>query len=375
MRSNGFKIGKIFGIEIFIDYSWFIIFVLITWLLAAQFFSSFNPQASILINIILGTITSLLFFASVLTHELAHSIAAKRNGIKVNRITLFLFGGISELFEEPTSAKTEFKVAIVGPLTSFLLAALFGLLYLVFRSHANLINFTLVFSTLAEINLLLGFFNLLPGFPLDGGRILRSIVWAVNKNLKNSTYIATLGGRIVAIIIVFIGILRGITTDFFGGVWLILIGLFLYQAAGQSYLELLIRLALEKVRIKEIMNPNIVSVSPFLTINDLIEEYFIKYNYITLPVIRNNVIVGTISLDDIRNSSEDLESASRVHEVMKQNTNNLYLEQEDKVLDALKQMVAHKVSFISVRNHDHDQLIGILTLDDIAKYLSDKNVI
>jgi len=373
MRSNGFKIGKVFGIEIFIDYSWFIIFVLITWLLAAQFFPSFNSNASVFTNIVLGTITSLLFFSSVLIHELAHSIVANRNGIKVDRITLFLFGGISELFEEPTSAKVEFKIAIVGPLTSFLLAALFGLLYLIFRSHANLINFTLVFSTLAEINLLLGFFNLLPGFPLDGGRILRSIVWAVNKNLKDSTYIATLGGRIVAITIVLVGVLRGVTTDFFGGVWLILIGLFLYQAAGQSYLELLIRMALEKVRIKEIMNPNIVSVSPFLTINDLIEEYFLKYDYVTLPVIRDNVIVGTISLDDIRSNSEDLESMTRVHEVMRHNVNNLYLQQEDRVLTALKQMVSSKVSFISVR--DHDQLIGILTLDDIAKYLSDQKVI
>jgi len=373
MRSNGFKIGKVFGIEIFIDYSWFIIFILITWLLAAQFFPSFNPHASIFTNIILGTVTSLLFFTSVLTHELAHSIVAKRNGIEVNRITLFLFGGISELFEEPTNAKIEFKVAIIGPLTSFLLAALFGLLYLIFRSHANLINFTLVFSTLAEINLLLGFFNLLPGFPLDGGRILRSIVWAINKNLKNSTYIATLGGRIVAITIVLIGVLRGITTDFFGGVWLILIGLFLYQAAGQSYLELLIHMALEKVRIKEIMNPNIVSVSPFLTINDLIEEYFLKYDYITLPVIMDNEVVGTISLDDIRNNSEDLESMIRVHEIMKPNTNNLYLQQEDKVLNALKQMISSRVSFVSVR--DHNQLIGVLTLDDIAKYLSDQKVI
>lgn len=373
MRLNSFKIGKLFGIEICIDYSWFLIFALITWLLATRFYPSFNPHASILTNVILGFTTSFLFFASTLIHELAHSIVAKRNGLPVNRITLFLFGGISELFEEPANAKTEFRVAIAGPLTSIFLALIFWLIYFLIKDRPQYLNFILLTSTLAEVNFLLAFFNLLPGFPLDGGRILRSIVWNINGNLKNSTHIATIGGRTVATVIILYGIIRTITTDFFGGVWLILIGLFLYQAAGQSYMELLIRLALEKVRVKEIMNSNIVSVSPFLTINDLVEQYFLKYNHTTLPVIVDNIVVGTVSLDDVRDSSNELTEDSRVRDVMRQLDMNIFLNKEDRALQALKEMVASRINFVSVR--ENNRLIGILTIDDIAKYLSDKKVI
>ena len=373
MRSNGIKIGKIFGIEIFIDYSWFFVFVLITWLLATKFYPTFNPNSSLWLNLFLGLITSLLFFSSTLIHELAHSVIANGNGLKVNKITLFLFGGIAELFEEPLNAKVEFKVAIAGPLTSIFLALLFFLAYLFIKDNAYLLSLILLTSTLAQINLLLAIFNLLPGFPLDGGRILRSIIWSINKDLKESTRIATVAGRAVSLAIIFTGVLRVITTDFFGGIWLVLIGLFLYQAAGQSYLELLIRTALEKVRVGEIMNKNIITVSPFLTVNDLIEEYFLKYNYTALPVVVDNAVVGIVSLDDVRGNAEEMDETTRVHEVMKRFETNIFLSKEDEVLQALKKMIASKINFVSVR--DNDRLVGILTIDDIAKYLSDKKVI
>ena len=364
---------KLFGIDIYIDYSWFLIFALITWLLAAKFYPTFNHNASVLSNVLLALATSILFFLSILIHELAHSVVSKRNGLEVNKITLFIFGGIAELFEEPHDAIMEFKIAISGPIASLLLALIYLSIYYLVKDNTHYYSITLLTSTLAEINLLLFIFNLLPGFPLDGGRILRSIVWRINGNLKNSTRIATIGGRVVAVAIILIGVIRVITTDFFGGVWLMLIGLFLYQAAGQSYLELLIRLALEKVKVKEIMNTNIVFVNPLLSVNDLIEEYFLKYNYTTLPVIANDTIVGIVSLDDVRDKSGYLDDSTKVQEVMKRFDSNIFLNKDDQALKALKNMILNKVNFVSIR--EQGRLVGVLTIDDIARYLSDKKVI
>lgn len=372
MRS-GIRLGKIFNIEIFIDYSWFLIFAIIAWLLAASYYPSFNLGTSILQNILFAVLTAILFFSSVLTHELAHSVVANRYGLKIERISLFIFGGVAELFDEPTDAKTEFKVAIVGPFISLVIAVIFFLLYLLIQKYSPNSIVSLFAITLSEVNVLLAGFNLLPGFPLDGGRILRSVVWMFNKNLQEATRIATLSGRVIAAAIVILGIVRVLTTDFFGGIWLILIGIFLYQAAGQNYLELLIKLALNKVKVREVMNPAIVTVTPFLTINDLIEEYFLRHNYTALPVVLDNTVVGIVTLNDIRANSSKLNEMSRVHEVMRKVNNNIFLNQDDKVIDALKKMVDSKVSFVSVKRDE--KLVGILTMDDIVNYLADKKVI
>ena len=373
MRTSGIKIGKLLGIEIFLDYSWFLIFALLIWLFSANYFPSLNATASVQTNIILAVITSVLLFASALTHELLHSIVANKNGLKINRITLFLFGGIAELFEEPDNARTEFRIAIAGPITSFVLAGIFFAIFFFTRGYNHLFNITVLAATMSQINLLFGMFNLLPGFPLDGGRILRSIAWGLTKNLKKATQIASDSGKIIAVLVIAFGILRIITTDLFSGAWLILIGLFLYQAAGQGYMELLIRTALEKVQIKQILNKNMLTVTPYLTINSLIEEFFLKYNVDNLPVILDNTVVGTISLDDIRKNSARITEETRVYEMMRSFLHNFYLQENDKVNDALKLIVSKNVGFVSIL--EENKLVGILTVDDIAKYLADKKVI
>lgn len=293
--------------------------------------------------------------------------------MKINRITLFLFGGIAELFEEPDSARVEFRIAVAGPMTSLVLSGIFFAVFLLTRTHGSLFNINILASTMAQINLLFAVFNLLPGFPLDGGRIVRSIVWGYTKNLKKATQFASDSGRLIAILVIIFGILRIITTDLFSGAWLVLIGLFLYQAAGQGYMELLIRTALERVEISELMNRNMISVSPYLSINDLIEEFFLKYNCDSLPVIMDDKVVGLITLDEIRKQSANLSENTRVFEVMKGFEANFFLRSEDKAINALKTMVAENISFISVMKDNH--LVGILTVDDIAKYLADKKVI
>src|SRR5512135_649403 len=188
---NGFRIGKLFGIEIIIDYSWVLIFGLITWSLAEHYLVAHQDWSAVL-RWSLAVLTSLLFFASVLAHELAHSLVSQAQGIPVPRITLFIFGGASQISEEPRRAIDEFWMALVGPLTSLALAAVFGILWFATQQTSPMI--TEVSGWLAGINLSLAIFNLLPGFPLDGGRVLRASVWGITKNLRTATRIAVGAG-------------------------------------------------------------------------------------------------------------------------------------------------------------------------------------
>lgn len=374
MRGNGIRLGKFFSIEVFIDYSWIVIFVIITWLLSFRYYPSQYENFSSLTNLFLGFFTSILFFASVLAHELMHSIVAQKNGIKINKIVLFLFGGISEMFEEPKNAYSEFRIAIAGPGASIVLTLIFSLLWIFFDRVVEFPTLSALSSTLFEMNLILTIFNLLPGFPLDGGRMLRSLLWAGTKDIKKATYISTIFGKVVSLIIIFYGILQIIVAGYWGGIWLILIGIFLYHASGQSYLELKIQSILKSLPLFKIMKKNIVFISPYLTINDALSEYFLRYTSQGFPVVDGDEVIGFISLNDIREKVDVLSDNSRVAEAMRLYPKNIYLRPSDKVLKALKLMIVNELTFLPVKNSEN-KLVGVITLDEIAKYLSEKNVI
>lgn len=254
---GGFRLGKIFGIEIDIDWSWIFIFLFISWNLAFGLFPALHPDWGTLLSGIVGIGASLLFFASVLAHELAHSLIAKRRGIPVRSITLFLFGGVSDIEKEPGSPEAEFSMAVVGPLTSVILGVVFliigglaagSLADIIDNPGASLSRLGPVPSLLVwlgPVNILVGLFNLLPGFPLDGGRILRAAIWALNGDLLLSTRYASAAGQGIALLFILAGVLMifGVQvpvlgTGVAGGVWLIFIGLFLNSAAALSYRQL-----------------------------------------------------------------------------------------------------------------------------------------
>jgi Zn-dependent protease/predicted transcriptional regulator len=314
-----------------------------------------------------------VFFASALIHEIAHSFVAKANGIKVGRITLFLFGGISELFEEPPSAESEFKIAIAGPTASIFLAFVFAFFWqLLLKIGTNLL-FIAIFKTLFELNFMLAIFNLLPGFPLDGGRVLRSIVWAITKDLKRATQFASRGGKVVAFFLVLLGVFEIFTIGTWGGIWLILIGLFLNQATNQSYLEIRIQEALRDAKVIELLKADIAYLPSNLSVKDALVHYFMNYSEAIFPVMKSDQIIGFVSLNDIKKNTYILPENARISDVMRDFPTDAEIKSDEKVSKALKMMVYKEVSFLPIKDDSH--ILGIITLDGIAMFLNKKGII
>jgi Zn-dependent protease/predicted transcriptional regulator len=265
---SGFRLGRIFGIPIYVHPSWLIIFLLITITLGKQFATQ-HPNWSQQQNWALGIITSILFFASVVFHELSHSVVAKLYRISVESITLFVFGGLARIARDPSSAIQEFNIAIAGPLSSMFLA---GCFWLVARAVPN---HQLIFAActwLWEINLMLALFNLVPGFPLDGGRILRGIAWGITKNFDRATKIASGAGRFFAYLLIFSGVWQAFNGYWVNGVWIAFIGWFLLSAARESYVQVELRNTLTGVRAADIMTQDIPTVERNISIDDYVHE-------------------------------------------------------------------------------------------------------
>jgi Zn-dependent protease len=272
---QSFKLGSIFGFEIRIDLSWFIIFFLILWTLTTNQFPVSYPGLSGGAYLVMGIAGTILFFVSLLLHELSHSIVAQMKGIPVEGITLFAFGGISRTRMEAETPGDEFQIAGVGPLTSLILAGLAGLVWYVGRAAGWSVLIVGVAGYLAWINVALAIFNLLPGFPLDGGRLFRSIVWKLTNNLRTATKVASIGGRVLGYSLIFLGFwqLFSPIPSLIGGLLFILIGWFLNNAAVASYQDLLVRTMLEGVRVREVMTLNPETVPANLNLQD-VSVYF-----------------------------------------------------------------------------------------------------
>lgn len=364
---QSFRLGSIFGFEIRIDLSWFIIFFLILWSLSAGVFPQQFPQFSTVTHIVMGVVGTLLFFASLLAHELSHSLVARTKGIPVQGITLFIFGGISRTRMEAESPGDEFQIAGIGPLVSLILAALFGLLWRAGNAAGWSEAVTGVAAYLASINLLLAIFNLLPGFPLDGGRLFRSIIWKVTGDLQKATRIASWGGRFLGYLLIGFGIFRLFSANILGGLWLILIGWFLNNAAEASYQEQFLRMGLEGVQAREAMTENPETVSPDLTLKELVDDYFLHRRYQAFPVTSNNHPVGIITLNQVKQVSEDQRSQVTVEDTMTPIAESVSVRPDENMADVVKKMQDSEARrVLVVRNH---QLEGIITAHDITGWL------
>lgn len=315
---RGARLGKLFGIEIEIDASWSFIFVLVTWNLAAGF-SQWHPDWSFALDVATALAGSLLFFASVLAHELAHSLVARTRGLPVHRITLFLFGGVSNLQREPESPGTEFVMAIVGPLTSVFLGFLFltlgtraaGGVQLALsdpvKALAHLSPLSTLLLWLGQINILVGLFNLVPAFPLDGGRVLRSLLWGATKNLRRDTRWASQIGSLIAWLFIFAGVamIFGARVPFFGsgligGLWIAMIGWFLHNAAVSSYRQLVVSDLLEGVPISRLMRRGTPTVPADIAVGQLVHDWLIGTDERAFPVLESGRLAGLVCLEDVR---------------------------------------------------------------------------
>ncbi|RJR23784.1 site-2 protease family protein [Candidatus Microgenomates bacterium] len=385
MFKGGFHIAKIFGIEINADFSWLLIFLLVTFNLAFGVFPGIHPEWGFLLNLTVGLIASLLFFSSVLAHELAHSLVARSRGIPVNKITLFLFGGVSNVEREPDSPGSEFVMAVVGPLTSILLGAIFlflaslgAPLTMAFGNPATFFSqlgpVTTLLLWLGPINILLGFFNLIPGFPLDGGRILRSIIWKISGDLKKSTRVASLFGQGIAWLFIIAGIsmIFGINIPFFGtgignGLWLIFIGWFLNNMAERGYQEVVFRDVLGGVLVSEVMRTDIEPVSPETAVYDLVYGRVLGTDKRAFPVMENDSLAGIVCLDDVRKVAKDDWRTKKVEQIMTEVSKLDTVSPEDNASFALEKIAKKDVCQLPVMRDK--KIVGLISRRDILLWL------
>lgn len=382
---KGFRLGRFFGIEVNIDWSLFLIFFLITWNLSSGF-GSIHQDWSTILTWGTAVVAAILFFASVLMHELAHSLVARSQGLPVRRITLFLFGGVSNIQREPPSPTAEFLITIVGPITSILLGFIFiaisgiptDTLLASADENMNVLKglgpIPTLLLWLGPINILLGLFNLVPGFPLDGGRIVRSILWAITNNLRRATRVASYLGQGIAWLMIGTGfaMVFGVQIPFFGtglvsGLWLAFIGWFLHSAASSSYQQVVIRDILEDVPVSQIMRGDAPTVSPDITIRNLVYDHIMRTDEHSFPVIESGKLVGLVTLEDVRTVPQVAWDSKTTRDIMTPREELIVVDVDEDAADALDKLRQRDFRQLPVL-HGSD-MVGLLRRRDIIKWL------
>lgn len=382
---RGFRIGKIFGVDIHIDWSWLLIFGLVSWSLASSF-GQIHTEWSTQTQWGIALLAAILFFVSVLAHELAHSLVAKARGVPVRNITLFMFGGISNIQREPASPIDELLVTIVGPLTSFFLGFVFLALGTgsIALNNMNVMNATAMLSELGpantillwlgSVNILVGLFNLIPGFPLDGGRIVRSTLWGITGSLQKATRWASWLGQAVAWAIILAGMsmLFGVRipilgTGFINGIWLIFIGWFLQSAAAKSYHKVVVQDILEDIPVRRMMYSKVPIVSGNISVDTLIDNYLMKSDNRAFIVYDDDKMVGLVTIDDVRKVSPQSRKLTIVRDVMTPSEKMIVIAPEEEASEAFYRLQSADIRQLPVVQEN--KIVGLLRRKDIIRWL------
>jgi len=367
---RGLNLFSIGGIRISLHYSWFVVLGLVVWSLAVKVFPQAYPDFGKTTIWLVSVAAALLLFTSVLLHELSHSFVANRMGLGIHGITLFIFGGIAHLGKEPDDPNVELKVAIAGPACSLVLAVVFFVAYLALLTEYGRTPIVAVLEYLWYTNAALVAFNLVPGFPLDGGRVLRALLWKRNKDIRRATRIASLFGRGFAILLILGGLFEIFLKGDLGGIWYVLIGMFLQQAAEGSYQQVLVRKALSGLRVRQTMTTDVIYVGPRLTLVELVESFFFKYRFNSFPVVDGASLVGMIDVEEVKRVPREEWHAVTVRDVMTPISEDLVLRPEDDAVDALTKMLKSGWGMLPVA--EGDRLLGILTRRDVMTLLKIK---
>jgi Zn-dependent protease/predicted transcriptional regulator len=359
---------KLFGFRVSIDVSWFILAVLIIWTLSDSVFPSYFEGFSKVAYLWMGITGALGLFASIIFHEFCHSLVARRYGLPMRGITLFIFGGVAEMLEEPKSPKAEFLMAIAGPVSSVLLATGLYLIRMVGAWLAWPAPINNVLYYLVLLNFVLAVFNLLPAFPLDGGRVLRSILWAVRGNLRWATKIASQLGSGFGLFLIIMGVLRIVMGyGFVGGVWSALIGMFIRNASAMSYKQLLVRSTLGGEEIWRFMKTDIITVLPSISIGQLVNDYFYRYHFKMFPVCDGDLLLGCISTEQVKQVPREQWDDIAVGDIVKLCSAENTISPQASAVKALSIMKRTGNSLLMVV--DAGRLVGIVTLKDMLKFL------
>lgn len=365
MTQHNIPLGRILGIRIGLDYSWFVIFALLTWMLAKSYYPGEFKDWPRLLYWCMGAVTAMMLFVSVLLHELGHSVVALRYKIPVRSITLFLFGGVAQIGAESPSATAEFLIAIAGPLVSMVLAIFFIAVQPLFVGMEPLVGLA---KYLAYINLALVLFNLIPGYPLDGGRVFRAIVWWITGSMRRATLIAANVGRFFAFLLIFIGIWQMFTGNFANGVWIAFIGWFLDNAATSQVQQMMFQGLLAGHKVSQAMSTDCAAVSADLTLQELVDEHVLTSGQRSFLVKRGDDTVGLMTLHRLKEVPRSEWVRTSAAQVM------LPLEQlkrigpDTELSAALQEMDRDGVNQLPVTQDHH--VIGMLSREDVITFLS-----
>ncbi len=361
---NSLRLVVLKGIPVEIDISWFLIFFLLSFSLAQGYFPENIEGYNAFIYWATGILTTLVVFASVLTHEFGHSLVALKEGIPIKKITLFIFGGVAQMESEPKSPATEFKVTAAGPVTSLLIAAVTGALYYLVLAPESLISEAILF--VARVNLIMAVFNMIPAFPLDGGRLFRSLIWFFSKNMLTATRIAVGFGSFLS----FVAMALGFTMIFFRGdlmgLWLIFIGWMIYQAGQSSYSQLVFKETFAGMKVAELMSADLQTISPDATLDEL-ADYFLHYKYGAFPVVYGSTTHGLVTLQHMKEVPREKWSETRVSQILSPLKDTMVLRPDTDASDVMMKMATQNTGRALVM--EDGELIGILSRTDMMRYM------
>ncbi|MGH2348211.1 MAG: site-2 protease family protein [bacterium] len=363
------RIARILGISVEIHYTWLIVFGLIAWSLAVGYFPTAGPNLGMTTVIVLSVTATLLFFMALLLHELAHSYVAIREGLSVRRITLFIFGGVAQMAKEPATAGGEFRMAIAGPLMSIAIGALSWVLSRAVGEGA----IHLLFQYLGFINIVVAIFNLIPAFPLDGGRVLRSAIWYFSGDLTRATLIASAVGQGFAYLLIGVGVLQVFAGGVGNGIWLVFIGWFLLQAAQSGYQQVLIRRALRGLKVRDVVREDAGIVPSHITLAQLVHDYLLPGPDSEFCVVDDGRLRGLISLDDVKKVPRDRWDAVSVADAMLPESECPTVSASQSAYDAFMTIAASPTGQAVVR--DGSRFVGAVTRRDLLARLRNRLVL
>jgi Zn-dependent protease/predicted transcriptional regulator len=359
---------SLFGFKVSLDLTWIILAVLITWSLAEGAFPAYFKGFSTTTYWWMGVAGAIGLFFSIVFHEFCHSLVARQFGLEMKGITLFIFGGVAEMQDEPASAKAEFFMAVVGPISSLVLA---GIFYVIQRAGQSAGMYKPVGSVLlymAWLNMILAIFNMVPAFPLDGGRVLRSILWAIKGNLRWATHIASQLGAAFGWLLIILGVVSFIGGNFIGGLWYLLIGMFIRGASHMSYRQMLMRKALAGETVERFMERNVVTVSPDINVSELVEDYFYRYHYAMFPVQKDGQLIGCVTTRQVKELPREKWNTTTVADIASGCAAENTVSKDTDAMKALSLMNSTTNTRLMVL--DGNNLVGIVTLKDLLQFFA-----
>jgi Zn-dependent protease/predicted transcriptional regulator len=372
MRFRGLHLVRVWGIPIVVDYSWFLVFFLVSYTMSQGYFPQTHKEFTTSQYWMMGMITAFLVFVSVLVHELSHSFVALKQGLRVSSIRLFFFGGVAQIESEPSSGRHEFLIALAGPATSMALCFLFGAAYAILTIQGGLEPAASVSLGLSGANFLLALFNLIPGFPLDGGRILRAILWDRWNDAARATRVVSQIGSAFALFLIILGALQAfVGQNLISGIWLMFIGLFMKQAAVGSYHTVALKQALVGVLVRDVMTKDLVSVEWLASVSELVRDYVYKHHFKSFPVFNRDEFVGMVSLPQIKGVPKELWAFKQVRDIMTPAEQLAALKPTDDASEALGNMIGTDTGRLPVI--EEGRLVGMVSRRDIMNLFKIKS--